>query len=320
MTITRTAPRPAKRADRQIALEVRSSCLLGSKDTTVGEYTHGSFDVEVLETPIGMGKKGQAGHSLPRWSDRPSYGWRRPGEPRRGDRVEADRKRTSPRLDPMIGESIPDAEHICLVMLDGLGSLSSHHEDGAIAARIASGTLHAPFPSTTSVSLATVATGLPPLSSWADLASCMDRGDRRRGEHAEVGGCGRSAGRTMTTAAVPPGPNLWERLGRRVSSRSRSSPGHSRAAPCPGLSIAAPASSGRGTTTTSQRRRCNSPASPNRLIFTYVVAGRLRRARARARIGGVRRGPPAGEQSLGGDCLEGAARRHHPRDCRPRPP
>lgn len=57
---------------------------------------------------------------------------------------------------------IPDAGTYVLVLFDGLGVAQlGHPAAGRLAADLV-GTLEAPFPTTTSVSLATIATGLPP--------------------------------------------------------------------------------------------------------------------------------------------------------------
>lgn len=68
----------------------------------------------------------------------------------------------SPRLYPHVGDLIPIGESYVLFLFDGLGSLQLAHP--AAAALLAShrADLDAPFPATTTVSLATIATGLPP--------------------------------------------------------------------------------------------------------------------------------------------------------------
>lgn len=117
----------------------------------------------------------------------------------------------SPGLeDPAV---FPDAETYVLVLFDGLGVAQLEHP-GATAFRAAMATtLDAPFPTTTSVSLATVATGLPPsrhgqiahLSWYPDIGEVVN---------------------TLKWVTVPgdpviydypgvlPEPNLWERLRR----------------------------------------------------------------------------------------------------------
>lgn len=57
---------------------------------------------------------------------------------------------------------IPDAETYVVVLFDGLGVAQLAHPIGKSLSPAIAGTLQAPFPTTTSVSLATVATALPP--------------------------------------------------------------------------------------------------------------------------------------------------------------
>lgn len=69
---------------------------------------------------------------------------------------------TSPS-DPLaedLASLVPEGDTICLVLFDGLGAAQAREADGF--ARSVRATLHAPFPTTTTVSLATLATGRPP--------------------------------------------------------------------------------------------------------------------------------------------------------------
>ncbi|MET0564935.1 MAG: alkaline phosphatase family protein [Acidimicrobiia bacterium] len=119
----------------------------------------------------------------------------------------------SPRLDPEIAESIPDGATYVLVMFDGLGIAQLGHDMARSLRESLRAILHAPFPSTTSVALATVATALPPSRhglishlcwleeagkvvntlKWVDLSG--------QPVHHDYG-------------SFLPGPNLWERLRR----------------------------------------------------------------------------------------------------------
>jgi Type I phosphodiesterase / nucleotide pyrophosphatase len=116
-----------------------------------------------------------------------------------------------PILDPAIGGLIPEGRSYVMVMFDGLGVAQLQHVAAGSLLRSHRATLHAPFPTTTSVSLATVATGLPPSQhglvshlmwieqlgrvvntlKWVDLS----------GQHV-----------AHDYARLLPGPNLWERL------------------------------------------------------------------------------------------------------------
>ena len=120
-------------------------------------------------------------------------------------------ERLVPGLRPDLASAIPEAETYVLLLIDGLGIAQLSHPGAGTFVRATKGTLHSPFPSTTSVSLATVATGTPPAAhglvshlawieeaggvvntlKWVDLAGLPVSHD---------------------FAAVLPGPNLWERL------------------------------------------------------------------------------------------------------------
>jgi hypothetical protein len=119
----------------------------------------------------------------------------------------------SPPLDPEIAASIPEGKSYVVVLFDGLGVAQLAHPAAAPLLRSHRATLHAPFPSTTSVALATVATGLAASQhglvshlvwleeagrvvntlKWVDLAGEMVPHDY---------------------SSVLPRPNLWERLRR----------------------------------------------------------------------------------------------------------
>lgn len=115
----------------------------------------------------------------------------------------------APGLADDLARSIPQGESICLALFDGLGaSQASDIESFSESIR---GTLHAPFPTTTTVSLATVATGrtvpghgvvghlmwLPELRTVANVLKFVT-----------------PAGRPIQFdfSSFIPGPNLWERL------------------------------------------------------------------------------------------------------------
>lgn len=110
-----------------------------------------------------------------------------------------------------LASAIPDARTYVMLLVDGLGLVQLGHPAAKAMSDANRGTLHAPFPTTTSVSLATVATGLPPSQhglvshlawieeagavvntlKWVDLAGLPVVHDY---------------------ASVLPEPNLWERL------------------------------------------------------------------------------------------------------------
>jgi hypothetical protein len=68
----------------------------------------------------------------------------------------------SPRLHPHLGEHIPDAETYVLCLFDGLGAGQLDHPAAAPLRAAMRATIDCVFPATTTVNLATLATGLPP--------------------------------------------------------------------------------------------------------------------------------------------------------------
>lgn len=117
----------------------------------------------------------------------------------------------SPGLGEGHSEVIPDAETYVLVVFDGLGAHQLEQEVAAPLRRHLAGTIDAPFPTTTTVSLATIATGRPPsqhgligYQMWLpELGHVVNTikwttlwGDPLR----------------FDTTRFLPEPNLWERL------------------------------------------------------------------------------------------------------------
>lgn len=68
----------------------------------------------------------------------------------------------APRLHSELAALIPRAETYVLVLFDGLGDHQLAHPAAASLRRARVGAIDAPFPTTTTVSLATIATGTPP--------------------------------------------------------------------------------------------------------------------------------------------------------------
>lgn len=117
----------------------------------------------------------------------------------------------SPGLRSQLATAIPDAETYVLVLLDGLGLGQLDHPSAAALRPGLAGSVDAPFPTTTTVSLATLATGRPPAQHgllayqlWLpDLGKVVNTikwttlwGDRV----------------DYDTTGLLPSPNLWERL------------------------------------------------------------------------------------------------------------
>ena len=117
----------------------------------------------------------------------------------------------APRLHPYVADEIPERATYVLMLIDGLGAGQINHPAARPLAGALRATIDAPFPTTTTVSLASVATGLPP------------------GQHGLLGHFVLLSGHPhpvnglrwvdTTGRAVPsyapgllPAPNLWERL------------------------------------------------------------------------------------------------------------
>ncbi|MCE2526874.1 MAG: alkaline phosphatase family protein [Actinomycetia bacterium] len=109
---------------------------------------------------------------------------------------------------------IPPARHYLLVIIDGLGSGQLSHPDAPALRQSHRASLEAPFPTTTSVSLSSIVTGLSPLQhgvigyrQWfPDLGKVLSllHWTDLSGRHV-----------VYDTAAFLPAPNLWERLSAR---------------------------------------------------------------------------------------------------------
>ncbi len=116
-----------------------------------------------------------------------------------------------PGLHPPLAGEIPEAATYVVVLLDGLGADQLSHPQAVTLAGALRATLDAPFPTTTTVSLATVATGLPP-SQHGLLGYQLWM--------PEVGGVVNTIKWTtlwgdpldVDTEPLLPAPNLWERL------------------------------------------------------------------------------------------------------------
>lgn len=118
----------------------------------------------------------------------------------------------SPVLDTKLGRSIPPASTYVLVLFDGLGSHQLNHPRARDIAPRVTGVLDAPFPATTTVSLATVATGVPPshhgliaYKMWVpEVDSVINTIHMTTTNGEPVPG--------LDAHGLLPSPNLWERL------------------------------------------------------------------------------------------------------------
>lgn len=118
------------------------------------------------------------------------------------------------RLRSDLAGLIPHARHYLLVIIDGLGSGQLSHPHARALRDSQRASLEAPFPTTTSVSLSSICTGLTPLQHGAigyrqwfpDLGKVVSllRWTDLSGKHVPY-----------HTASFLPAPNLWERLAAR---------------------------------------------------------------------------------------------------------
>lgn len=115
-----------------------------------------------------------------------------------------------PGLHAALAAKVPTASTYVIALFDGLGDHQLAHPRAATLAANRVGVLDAPFPTTTIVSLSTMATGLAPaghgiLSHFLHLEGHgvvnALKWTRPGGKPVEV-----------DTASLLPGPNLWERL------------------------------------------------------------------------------------------------------------
>ena len=117
----------------------------------------------------------------------------------------------SPRLHPHLGDLIPIGDSYVLFLFDGLGSMQLNHPAAAALTTSQRATIDAIFPATTTASLATVATGLPPAQHgllgyqlWLPEVGAVVNTIKWTtlwGDPVEY-----------ETETLLPTPNLWERL------------------------------------------------------------------------------------------------------------
>lgn len=118
-----------------------------------------------------------------------------------------------PGLRPDLGSAIGDAASYVLLLVDGLGVAQLRAPAAKGLAAALAGTLHAPFPTTTSVSLATVATGTTP-SRHGLVSHLMWHGDPARVVNTLKWVDLTGARVEAAYEDVLPPDNLWERLRR----------------------------------------------------------------------------------------------------------
>lgn len=119
----------------------------------------------------------------------------------------------APRLRGPLAEAIPEADTYVLMVADGLGAGQLDHPAAAPLRAAMAGALDAPFPTTTSVSLSCLATGMPPARHGVLGYTILLPGHPRPVNTLKwVDSYGRTV--PFDTGSLLPAPNLWERLGR----------------------------------------------------------------------------------------------------------
>jgi hypothetical protein len=175
----------------------------------------------------------------------------------------------SPGLAPEIGGHIPHGETYVVIMFDGLGVAQLDHEAAGAFRRSHRATLDAPFPTTTSVSLATLATGLPP-SRHGLIAHLvwLEELDRVVNTLKWVDLSGQPV--AYDYASVLPGPNLWERLRRAEIEPITVQPGPFAGSPLSRLLYRGARFEGTWDAHDMVEATVQLASEPNRFIFTYV--------------------------------------------------
>lgn len=110
-----------------------------------------------------------------------------------------------------LARDVPDAATYVLMLFDGLGTAQLEHPGAKTLRSAMAASLEAPFPTTTTVSLATIATGLPP-SKHGQIAhlSWMEEIGQIVNTLKWVNLAGEPV--PYDYQSVLPAPNLWERL------------------------------------------------------------------------------------------------------------
>jgi hypothetical protein len=131
----------------------------------------------------------------------------------------------SPPLHPELARRLPEGTSYVVVLFDGLGHGQLAHAAASRLAEDEIGSLDAPFPSTTTVSLATISTGLPPSQHgllgyqlWLPpLTEVVNTIKWTTLWGVEL---------DYPTSRLLPSPNLWERLTRAGKEPITVQPGH----------------------------------------------------------------------------------------------
>lgn len=175
----------------------------------------------------------------------------------------------APRLHPHLADLIPGGDTYVVVLFDGLGAAQLAHPRASAMAGDLAATIDAPFPTTTTVSLATVATGRPPAQHgilgyqlWIpelEVVANTIKWTTLWGEPLDI-----------ATDDLLPGPNLWERLRDAGKEPITIQPGHFADSPLTRMLYRGCRFEGVGTVDELVAATRQLAATSGRLLFVYV--------------------------------------------------
>lgn len=195
--------------------------------------------------------------------------------------AEIERRLTGSSISAGLDETsvLEEGDTYVLVLFDGLGMAQLDHPAATVFRSAVAGSLHAPFPTTTSVSLSTLATGLTPsrhgqvahLTWYPDLEKVVNtlKWVSIGGDHVPY-----------DYGTLLPRPNLWERLRSAGLEPITVQPGDFQSSPLSRVLYRGARFEGAWNPSDLVEATVTLAAEPGRLIFTYVpfvdVAGHVK--------------------------------------------
>jgi hypothetical protein len=173
------------------------------------------------------------------------------------------------RLSPTLAATIPDAPSIILMLFDGLGDLQLDHPEAKVFRHARQGTLDAPFPTTTTVSMSTIATGTSPSTHGviAHLAWFPELGRVVNTlKWVDLSG----AAVDYPTERLLPSPNLWERLSDQGIQAVTVQPAGFETTPLTAALYRGARFVGAESSDEFVERTVEAAATPGTLVFTYI--------------------------------------------------
>lgn len=175
---------------------------------------------------------------------------------------------SSPALEGDLGSVLPEKESYVLVLFDGLGVAQLDHAEAAPFRDSLAGAIDSPFPTTTSVALASVATAMTPREHGltAHLLWMPDKGRVVNTlKWVDLSG----APVDHDYASVLPRPNLWERLSAAGVEPITVQPSAFQGSPLSRLLYRGARFEGAWDESDLARATIQLAATPRRLVFTY---------------------------------------------------